>query len=138
SNNDMGTITQCYSHCNVNGGTQAVGGLVGENNKGRVIQCYSTGRVDPNGEYIGGLVGNNLEGIVHNSFWDIKTSGQTESYGGIGKTTAEMQIATTFLEAGWDFVDETANGSEDIWFMPENDYPRLWWEASDLLFTIYY
>ena len=46
---------------------------------------------------------------------------------------AEMQTASTFLEAGWDFVDETENGTEDIWWILEGrDYPRLWWEASDL------
>jgi hypothetical protein len=40
-----------------------------------------------------------------------------------------MQTASTFLEAGWDFIDETANGTEDIWWIDEgNDYPRLWWE----------
>ena len=41
----------------------------------------------------------------------------------------EMQTASTFLEAGWDFVNETANGTEDIWWIDEGqDYPRLWWE----------
>jgi hypothetical protein len=45
------------------------------------------------------------------------------------KTTAEMQRAKTFLDAGWDFVDETANGTEDLWWINEGkDYPRLWWE----------
>jgi hypothetical protein len=39
-----------------------------------------------------------------------------------------MQTASTFLEAGWDFVDETANGTDDIWWIHEGqDYPRLWW-----------
>ena len=47
----------------------------------------------------------------------------------MGKTTAEMQTATTFLDADWDFVDETENGTEDIWWIDEGlDYPRLWWE----------
>ncbi len=46
-----------------------------------------------------------------------------------GNTTAEMQTASTFLNAGWDFVDETLNGTEDIWWILEGqDYPRLWWE----------
>ena len=36
-----------------------------------------------------------------------------------GRTTTEMQIATTFLEAGWDFVDEIENGTEDIWWILE-------------------
>jgi len=34
-----------------------------------------------------------------------------------------------FLGAGWDFADETENGTEDIWWIDEGkDYPRLWWE----------
>jgi hypothetical protein len=45
--------------------------------------------------------------------------------------TAEMHTASTFLEAAWDFVDETANGIEDIWWILEGqDYPRLWWETN--------
>ena len=46
-----------------------------------------------------------------------------------GLTTTEMQTAATFLDAGWDFVDETENGTDDIWWIDEGqDYPRLWWE----------
>jgi len=46
-----------------------------------------------------------------------------------GLTTAEMQMASTFLDAGWDFVGEIENGTEDIWWIDEGkDYPRLWWE----------
>ena len=52
-----------------------------------------------------------------------------DGLGGIGKTTAEMQTAKMFLDAGWDFAGETANGTEDIWWILEGkDYPRLWWE----------
>jgi len=32
-------------------------------------------------------------------------------------------------DAGWDFVGETVNGIEDIWFIPQQDYPNLWWEG---------
>jgi hypothetical protein len=43
-----------------------------------------------------------------------------------------MQTASTFLDAGWDFVGETANGTEDIWKIAEGlDYPRLWWETTE-------
>jgi len=46
-----------------------------------------------------------------------------------GKTTAEMQTESNFTNAGWDFVDETVNGTDDIWWIDEGrDYPRLWWE----------
>jgi hypothetical protein len=44
-----------------------------------------------------------------------------------------MQTADTFLNFGWDFVDETANGTEDIWWIDEGvDYPHLWWELIDV------
>jgi hypothetical protein len=67
--------------------------------------------------------------MISTSFWDIQTSGQTTSVGGTGKTTAEMQTISTFTDAGWDFVGETVNGIEDIWFIPQQDYPHLWWEG---------
>jgi hypothetical protein len=42
-----------------------------------------------------------------------------------------MQTASTFLGAGWDFVDETENGTEDIWNIFEGvDYPKLAWQLS--------
>ena len=65
-------------------------------------------------DYVGGLVAYN-EGTLTHSFWDTLASSQATSAGGTGKTTAEMQTASTFLEAGWDFIDETGNGTEDIW-----------------------
>jgi hypothetical protein len=43
---------------------------------------------------------------------------------------SENQEAAEIGDAGWDFVGETANGTEDIWWILEGkDYPRLWWEA---------
>jgi hypothetical protein len=43
-----------------------------------------------------------------------------------------MQTTVTFLDVGWDFVDETINGIEDIWWILEGqDYPRLLWEQSE-------
>jgi len=42
-----------------------------------------------------------------------------------------MQTVATFLDASRDFVGETANGAEDIWWILEGkDYPRLWWEPT--------
>ena len=44
-------------------------------------------------------------------------------------TTEKIQIANTFLDAGRDFADDTANGTKDIWWILDGqDYPRLWWE----------
>ena len=67
--------------------------------------------------------------IITSSFWDIEGSEQTTSAGGTGLTTGEMQTASSFLQAGWDFVGESINGTEDIWAVCEGvDYPHLTWE----------
>ena len=141
--NEGGNVDHCYSTGNVRGSWN-VGGLVGHNPTGRVVYCYSAGGVS-GGRNAGGLVGNNAScdnecegryclpnctwGTTKLSFWDTGRSDQVSSAGGIGMTTTEMQTASTFLEAGWDFVDETANGPNDIWKITEGlDYPRLWWE----------
>jgi hypothetical protein len=43
-----------------------------------------------------------------------------------------MKTLATFMGAGWDFVGELANGTEDVWRMCADgvDYPRLSWEFS--------
>jgi hypothetical protein len=79
-----------------------------------------------------GLLGDNGHGTITSCFWDIQTSGQATSAGGTGKTTAEMQTAATFVDAGWDFVGESKHGTEDIWWILEGkDYPHLWWELEE-------
>jgi len=67
---------------------------------------------------------------VSNSFWDRQSSQQNASAGGTGLTTAEMKTRSTFIDAEWDFLDETANGTEDIWRMCVDGvhYPKLTWE----------
>ncbi len=123
-----GTISACYSVGSVSGRVEA-GGLVGLNN-GTISACYSVGSVSGHVE-AGGLVGGN-RGTISACFWDTETSGQTTSDGGTGLTTAEMQTASTFLEAGWDFIEETENGTDDIWWiLGGQDYPRLWWELAE-------
>ena len=114
-----GAVTGCYSTGLVMG-DQFVGGLVGHNGYrgvGNINTSYSTGAVTGN-EDVGGLVGRGNPDLVSKSFWDIQTSDQATSAGGTGKTTAEMQTASTFLEAGWDFVN--------VWGIGENQtYPYL-------------
>jgi hypothetical protein len=140
-----GSITTSYSTGPVSG-EGSVGGLVGYNG-GSITTSYSACTVSGIGWAIGGLVGRNRGGsataTVSTCFWDIETSGLLNMCGSqvddamgcddsYGKTTAEMQRASTFLEVGWDFVGETANGTEDIWWIDEGkDYPRLWWEAAE-------
>ena len=152
---NIAIITNCYATSSVSG-KGSVGGLVGGNAIVAIVcawdpspgprprayaiasitegsgvaiwNCYATGSVVGD-EWVGGMVGNGQNELVAASFWDIQTSGQTTSAGGEGKTTVKMQTASTFLEAGWDFIDETANGTEDIWWLLEGQcYPRLLWQ----------
>jgi len=126
------TVTNCYCTGSVIGITR-VGGLVGCNEGGStVVKCYAAGLVTGM-DNVGGLVGKDYYGLANAqaSYWDVVATGQTASAGGKGLTTVEMQLRRTFLGAGWDFVDETANGTEDTWWIDEGkDYPRLWWEAA--------
>jgi len=121
-------VSKSYSTGAVSG-KDIVGGLVGYNWPHTTVnQSYSNGIVIGESD-IGGLVGYGFSDDIVACFWDTQTSGQTWSRGGIGLTTDEMQTAKTFLDADWDFVDETTNGTEDIWWLLEGqDYPRLWWE----------
>ena len=130
--NWAGKITDCYATVSVSG-HEEVGGLVGRKGysywpgvfPAEISNCYSAGSVSAD-RHVGGLIGYSYIGQVSNSFWDVETSGQPDSDGGTGKTTAEMQTAGTFLDAGWDFVNETENGAEDIWCICEEpDYPTF-------------
>jgi hypothetical protein len=119
-----GAISNCYSTGSVKGFRDRVGGLVG-GNFGTITNCYSTGSASGTGEHVGGLVGDGA-GTVSRGFWDVNTSGWTTSGGGTGKTTSQMQDMNTFLEGGWDFLGETANGTCNFWLMPQSGgYPVL-------------
>jgi hypothetical protein len=120
----------CYASGRVTG-DQYTGGLLGHNDcLGTVRNCYAIGPVAGN-KLVGGLIGGNdvNQTIVQASYWDVETTGQAVSAGGIGLGKTPMRTASTFLDAGWDFVGETANGVEDIWRIVEGqDYPKLSWE----------
>jgi hypothetical protein len=71
---------------------------------------------------------------VRNSFWDILTSGQTNSAGGTGKTTAEMKSIATFTGAGWNMVavanPSTCNPAY-VWNIVDGQaYPFLSWQPA--------
>jgi hypothetical protein len=140
--NGKGMIDCCYARGDVLG-TIYVGGLVGTNFS--TIRCCYAANAVSGIQNVGGLVGDNWSSgaTIITCLWDIETSGLTnmcgiQSSGASGcdntnsKTTIEMQTAATFLDVGWDFVNETENGTEDIWWILEGqNYPRLWWELGD-------
>jgi len=128
-------INNCYATGTVSGFVDT-GGLVGRSWGYLFENCYAAGSISGN-RFTGGLVGRSEgEGTIYTKcFWDsdinpgLNGIGDTTDPNVIGKSTAQMQTESTFTNAGWDFVGETANGSDDIWkmcYMP--DYPHLWWE----------
>jgi len=69
-------------------------------------------------------VGEKTGGDIASSFWNIETTGLSESAGGTGLATAQMRTADTFVSAGWDL--------KNTWVICEgSDYPRLRWEEID-------
>ncbi|MEN6425181.1 MAG: GLUG motif-containing protein [Phycisphaerales bacterium] len=120
---NCGNIATSYTRGTV-GRTETnrfVGGLVGYNGEGHITTSYSVCAV-AGYDYIGGLVGGGSSSRVTAGFWDMETSGLTSSMGGTAKTSAEMQTAATFLDAGWDLTE--------TWTICEGvDYPRLQWEG---------
>ncbi|MFA7056960.1 MAG: PKD domain-containing protein, partial [Candidatus Cloacimonadales bacterium] len=120
------TMSNSYVTCSVSG-TGSVGGLIGVAWETNISNSYAIGLVSGS-EAVGGLIGEEESNTVLNSFWDTQTTEQAFSAGGTGKTTAEMKDINTYLMAGWDFAQETDNGTEDIWVY-YNDYPHLSWEG---------
>ncbi len=120
-----GLITAAYAEGSVSGRADRYGGLLGSN-QGVVVVCFSTGEVPQSG---GGLIGSNgNHGTVANCYWDTETSDQSDSAGGDGKTTAELQSPTGYTGAYADWnVDLDGDGSsDDPWsFGSPTEYPVL-------------
>jgi hypothetical protein len=127
SNN--GTIINCYSRGAVRGGnsSDALGGLVGYNGSGtNISNCYSTGNISSGASstHIGGLTGDN--GGTISSCYFLITSGPDNSAGD-PLTSAKMKQQASFV--GWDFIGETVNGPNEIWWINKGvDYPKLYWQ----------
>ena len=143
-----GSIADCYSAATVRGGIQSdsIGGLAGYFNSAvtAVNNCYAVGAVSgqSGSKYLGGLIGNFVSGTISNSFWDTETTLMADAAGYtagtitnvFGTTTAEMKLQSTYTAYGWDFLDETTNGTNDIWRMCVDGvkYPKLTWQHVEI------
>lgn len=115
---NQGSIAQSYATGAINtsrGTGVLIGGLAGIN-AGSITQSYATGLVAGGGMFLGGLVG---VGGATASYWDTETSGRSESGGGTGLTTAQLQSGT--LPAGFD---------PTIWSDVTGQFPELQWQTA--------
>ena len=132
---NLGTVINSYIKGNV-AGDNPVGGICGQSSGGSIINCYITETVTGN-DNIGAICGMLRSGTIRGCFWDIEISGNTTGYNTDstysytvsnveGLATLEMQNELTFINAGWDFVSEASNGTNEVWQIPEpNGYPVL-------------
>ena len=123
-------INNCYATGAVTGGlgSDYIGGLVGSNGGpdiSSINDCYSVGVVTSGATHIGGLIGVVYLGTTINSSYFLNTSGPNNG-SGTPLTDSQMKQQSSFV--GWDFVGETINGTEDIWWMLEGvTYPKFAW-----------
>ena len=130
---NVGTITTTYSTARVTAGADnKVGGLVGHLNDAAavVLNSYAAGSVTGSGSDVGGLVGATVaNATVTASYWDTDTSGQSDSAGGVGKMTSELQspIDYTGIYSTWDDEDiDGVTGADAPWnFGTTSEYPAL-------------
>ena len=99
-----GSIYDCYATGAVTlTMTGWCGGLVGSNEYLSTISfCYAVGKISGAG-FCSGLVGAHHGGQTQYSFWDTQTSGQQNSWGGIGLKTFEMKSEELYRANTWVF-----------------------------------
>jgi hypothetical protein len=124
-------VSNCYATGTVSG-FRMLGGFAGRVQAGTsVVHCHAVGRVlrgaDPWGR--GGFAGHidsPTDVRVTGCFWDVEASQASASAAGTGLTTAQMQDVRLFQAAGWDMADDWADGTADLWLVPEKGpYPVL-------------
>jgi filamentous hemagglutinin family protein len=105
---NAGSISNAYAVGSVTtNGTANTGGLVGKNDAtGTLSNVFATGAVQNAGGAVGGLVATNAGAAVSNGYWDIGTTGQQGSAGGMGMTTAALQAGLPggFSSAAWGII----------------------------------
>lgn len=137
STSQYSRIESCYTQGAVTGEV-VVGGLVGSFDRASITNSYAAMIVSGE-ETVGGFIGRQFDGEhgtsqwyipeIVSCYWDTTLSATTagtgispKPQGVVGLSTEQMQGATIFLDAGWDF--------ENVWAIREGEgYPRLRWET---------
>ena len=114
-----GTIENSHASGSVSG-RDYIGGLAGYNSRhgGSIKKSFSIVSVSTSSASVGGLVGGG-GGVVENSYWNLESSGQTNTGSGIRKTGSQLKsgLPSRDIFTGW---------STAIWnFGTISDYPQL-------------
>lgn len=121
---NFGCVSCCYSTGSVTG-EDMVGGLVG-GGYGTIASSYSVATVDSWGWSVGGLAGSgNAPDNCY--FLDPADGGGPDNDIGTPLTSIQMTQQASFED--WDFWGTNADGTADLWFMPESAYPVLAWQT---------
>jgi len=118
-------------------GFDYVGGISGYIYSSQFTNCLATGIVDGN-DFVGGFAGYQyqyVDSYYFNCFWEQEKNASLAGISNIsppgitGESTANLKSPVTYVNAGWDFVGETVNGTEDFWDICEGtNYPKLTWQ----------
>ncbi len=131
------TISNCYANGTVTSIESSVGGLIGWVSSAITAEnCYSSAKVyGLEGANLGGFIGymrSHTNDTYTQCLWDSDINyalpgiGNNTNPNVIAQTTNLMKSAATFKARGWDFVGESANGTDDLWTICETmNYPKF-------------
>jgi hypothetical protein len=113
-------ISSCYATGSVTGDSD-LGGVCGYSS-GSISNCYASGSVS-GGSNVGGMCGRNEGSIGECYFLDPNDGGGPDNGIGTALTDDQMKEQSSFV--GWDFVDESNDGTSQVWQMGPNSFPLL-------------
>lgn len=131
------SIERCYVKADISEG-RYIGLIVGDMAYGKIENCYAIGSISSGAYGTNTIVGWSSRAKASNSYSSVSIDSAhpvNKIYRGevtsnvLTATAEEMMNPATFLDLGWDFVDEDINGTDDIWgFFEGSLYPQLAWQ----------
>jgi hypothetical protein len=129
------SYTDCYTQNRYTDLIAIFGGFISAGYASDCVNCYSVTSGIDGAFFFGGFSFGMFDlSTVTNCFWNNELVESIPNWEDMstGLTTAEMQSYNTYFNAGWDFIGETDNGTDDVWGInPEenNGYPFLAWQG---------
>ena len=127
-------LEDCYSDVHITANSYA-GGLAGV---GGLKNCYATGPITAT-SYVGGLCGFTYT-TIRSCLWNVDTTGQAKANGdkyylasveAWGKTSQELLLQQTYIDAGFDFDGLQMDGPNNTWLMPSGEGNAiLFWQVN--------